>query len=57
MRSVNKLTRPQIQAMLTHIGGFSGKNKGRKKDLKMFYHPLTPKDVCKIHIIWSRTRQ
>tara|TARA_R110002124_G_scaffold71936_2_gene192394 strand:- start:200 stop:529 length:330 start_codon:yes stop_codon:yes gene_type:complete len=45
MRNINKLTRPQIQSMLTHIGGLNGRNEGRKKDLKMFYHPLTPKDV------------
>jgi len=45
MKNKVRITREQIKAMHDHLSGLAFPNKQQKKDLKMFYNPLTPKDI------------
>jgi hypothetical protein len=44
MRNTVKITQEQIKGMHEHLSGLPTSN-SRRKDLKIFYNPLTPKDV------------
>jgi hypothetical protein len=44
MRNTVKITQEQIKGMHEHLSGLPTANSHRK-DLKLFYNPLTPKDV------------
>jgi hypothetical protein len=45
MVEVGKITKNQIKTMLDFISGDAFKNKTKKKDLKLLYHYMTPKDI------------
>lgn len=45
MKNNVRITREQIKSMHDHLSGMVFPNKQQKKDLKIFYNPLTPKDV------------
>ncbi len=45
MKNRVKITKPQIRSMYQHLEGIAFKDKIKKDDLKLFYHPLTPNDV------------
>lgn len=44
MRNTAKITQKQIQGMQEHLSGLPTANSHRK-ELKLFYNPLTPDDV------------
>ncbi len=45
MKNKVRITREQIQSMHDHLSGMAFPNRQQKKDLKIFYNPLTPNDV------------
>jgi hypothetical protein len=45
MKNNVKITREQIQTMHDYLSGYAFNDKRQKKDLKLFYNLLTPKDV------------
>ena len=44
MKNIVKITEEQIKGMHEHLSGLPKAN-SQRKELKRFYHPLTPKDV------------
>jgi hypothetical protein len=53
MESKVKITKEQIRAMHEHLSGLSFKNNGKKEDLKLYYHLLTPKDIYVMYKTFS----
>lgn len=45
MESKVKITTEQIIAMKDHLSGLAFNHNGKKEDLKIYYHLLTPKDI------------
>lgn len=44
MKNTVKITEEQIKGMHEHLSGLP-KGSSQRKDLKIFYHPMTPKDI------------
>jgi hypothetical protein len=45
MKNRIKLTYEQLKSMYDYANGIATGSSERKKDLKFYYHPLTPKDI------------
>jgi hypothetical protein len=45
MKNKVRITREQIQSMHDHLSGMAFANKQQKRDLKIFYNLLTPKEI------------
>jgi hypothetical protein len=45
MKNKVRITREQIQSMHDHLSGMAFPNKQQKRDLKIFYNLLTPKEI------------